>query len=161
MYPQVPLQIQPTLDQKYSEKKKKFKYFQWLRIHLAMHRTLVQSLVQEDSTATKPARRNYWAHTLEPVRQLLLSPRAAVTEACTARACALQPKTPPQWEPLLSQLEAAQVHHQRPSAAQNKFFEFLKNSRKFQRSKLEFATHQQLFIQHLHCIGHYKYSRGD
>ena len=32
---------------------------QWLRIHLAMHRTLVQSLVQEDSTATKSARRNY------------------------------------------------------------------------------------------------------
>ena len=61
-------------------------------------------------------------------------------------------------KPLLPQLETTQVHHQRPSTAQNKFFGFFKNSRKFQRSKLEFATHQQLFIQHLHCIGHYQYS---
>ena len=35
---------------------------QWLRIHLPMHGTRVQSLVQEDPTccgATKPVRHNY------------------------------------------------------------------------------------------------------
>ena len=31
---------------------------QWLRIYIAMHRTQVQSLVQENSTATKPACHN-------------------------------------------------------------------------------------------------------
>ena len=41
---------------------------QWIRIHLPMQRTWVQSLVQEDSTrhgATKLMRYNYWAHALE------------------------------------------------------------------------------------------------
>ena len=30
-----------------------------------------------------------------------------------------------------------------------------KNSRKFQKAQLDFATHQQLFTQHLHCIYNY------
>ena len=42
---------------------------QWLRIHLSVQGTWVQSLVWEDSTyheATKPLYHNYWAHALEP-----------------------------------------------------------------------------------------------
>ena len=42
---------------------------QWLRIHLPIHVTWVQALVQEDPTcrgATKPVRQNYWACALEP-----------------------------------------------------------------------------------------------
>ena len=41
---------------------------QWLRIHLAMQETRVQSLVQEDSTsckATKPMHHNYRVHQLK------------------------------------------------------------------------------------------------
>ena len=41
---------------------------QWLRIHLAMQETQVQSLVQEDSTsckATKPVHHNYRVHQLK------------------------------------------------------------------------------------------------
>ena len=33
-----------------------------------------------------------------------------------------------------------------------------KNSRKFQKAKLEFATHWQLFTYHLHCISNYLHS---
>ena len=43
---------------------------QWLRIHLPMQGTWVQSRVREDPTccgATKPMRHNYWAYALEPV----------------------------------------------------------------------------------------------
>ena len=59
---------------------------QWLRIHLAMQGTLVQSVVQEDPTcrgATKP-----------PGPQLL-SPHVATTEDPTPTACALQQQKPP------------------------------------------------------------------
>ena len=59
---------------------------QWLRIHLPMQGTQVQSLVREDPTccrATKPVHHNYWACALEPashnywthVLQLLKPPR--------------------------------------------------------------------------------------
>ena len=43
---------------------------QWLRIHLPMQGTQVQSQVQEDPTghgAAKPIHLNYSAHSLEPV----------------------------------------------------------------------------------------------
>ena len=42
----------------------------WLRVHLAMQGSPVQSLVLKESTwleATKPVCHNYWAHTLEPL----------------------------------------------------------------------------------------------
>ena len=42
---------------------------QWLRLCLAMQRTLAPSLVWEDPTCygtTKPMGRNYWACALEP-----------------------------------------------------------------------------------------------
>ena len=42
---------------------------QWLRIHLPMQGTRVQSLVREDPTCrgeTKPVHQNYWAYALEP-----------------------------------------------------------------------------------------------
>ena len=35
-----------------------------------------------------------------------------------------------------------------------------KNSRKFQKAKLEFAMYQQLFTQHLHYTMYYKQSRN-
>ena len=41
-------------------------------------------LVREDPIcrrAAKPVSHNYWAHTLEPAKPQLLSPRAAATEA--------------------------------------------------------------------------------
>lgn len=36
-----------------------------------------------------------------------------------------------------------------------------KSSRMFQKEKLEFAAHWELFTLYLHCIGHYKKSRND
>ena len=82
---------------------------QWLRIHLPMQGTQVQSLVWEDPTccgATKPMSHNYWARTpqlLKPTSSRarvpqLLSLHAATTEACAPRACALQQEKPLQWE---------------------------------------------------------------
>ena len=94
---------------------------QWLRIHLSMQGTWVQSLVWEDPTchrATKPMDHNYWAWALEPVShnywahalQLLkpaqsrarvpqlLSLCAATTEAHASRPCAPQQEKPPQCE---------------------------------------------------------------
>ena len=46
-----------------------FLVVQWLRVHLPMQGTGVQSLVQEDPTcrATKPMCHNYWTWALEPV----------------------------------------------------------------------------------------------
>ena len=74
---------------------------QWLRIHLPMQGTQVQSLVREDHTcrrATKLVSHNYWACTLEPVSHnywvrvpQLLKPRRS-------RARAPQQERPPQWE---------------------------------------------------------------
>ena len=57
------------LESKYSSRD--FPGIQWLRIHLPMQGTWVQSLVQENPTcdgATKPMHGNYWSpSTLEPV----------------------------------------------------------------------------------------------
>ena len=86
----------------------------WIRIHLPMQRTRVQSLVQEDSTcrgATKPMHHSYQARALGPVTLQLLKPRhprayrprllsscSTTTEACVPRACAQQQEMPLQWE---------------------------------------------------------------
>ena len=80
---------------------------QWLRIHLPMQGTWVQSLVWEDSTchrATKPVRHNYWACTLEPTSHNYW--------ARTPRACAPQQEKPPQQE--------AHALQWRPNATKNK-----------------------------------------
>ena len=50
---------------------------QWLRIHLPMQGTWVQSLAQEDPTcrgATKPVRHNCWAHVLQLLKPVSLEP---------------------------------------------------------------------------------------
>ena len=68
---------------------------QWLRIHLPMQGTWVQSLIWEDPTchrAPKPMCYNYWAH--EP--QLL--------KPVNSGACALQQAKPLQWEARTLQL---------------------------------------------------------
>ena len=64
----------------------------WLRIRLPMQGTGARSLVREDPTcckATKPVRQLLSMHSRACEPQLL-SPCATTTEACTARACALQ-----------------------------------------------------------------------
>ena len=108
----------------------------WLRIHLPVQGTRVQSLVQEDPTcrrATKPVCHSYWACALEPVShdywvcepQLLslhattteahmpqlLSPRATTTEARAPRARAPQQEKPPQWEACVLHRRVAPTHH--------------------------------------------------
>ena len=109
---------------------------QWLRIHLPVQGTRVQSLIREDPTccgatkpvchnyracALEPASHNYWVRVpqlLKPVRSRacvlqLLSPCAATTEARVPRACALQQEKPPQ-------LEKAHAQQQRPNTAKKK-----------------------------------------
>ena len=69
----------------------------WLKIHLTMQGTQVQSLLQEDPTcrrATKPVYNKYWA-------------------------CALEPISHNYWAHSL-QLEKACAQHGRPNAAKNK-----------------------------------------
>ena len=64
---------------------------QWLRIHLPMQGTRVQALVREDPTgcgATKLMSHNYWPHALKPAR-------------CNYWACVLQPLKPAHLEPVL------------------------------------------------------------
>ena len=54
-----------------------FLVVQWLRIHLAMQGTLVQSLAQEDPTcsgATKPVCHDYRAHVLQLLKSVHLEP---------------------------------------------------------------------------------------
>ena len=49
----------------------------WLRIHLPMQGTRVQSLIQGDPTclgATKPLRHNYWAHAPQLLKPARLEP---------------------------------------------------------------------------------------
>ena len=81
---------------------------QWLRIHLAMQETLVQSLVWEDpkpGRATRPVCCNYWTSALEAPCNNYKSPRA----------CALQQEKP--------------MQQQRPSTAKiNKYMYIFKNS---------------------------------
>ena len=62
---------------------------QWLRIHLPMQGTWIWSLVQEDSTccrATKPMRRNYWAHVSQLLKPRHLQPVSAARDAVTMRS---------------------------------------------------------------------------
>ena len=72
------------------------------RIHLAVQKTWVQSLILEDSTcigATKPVHHNSWACGLEPW--------VTITEACAPRVHALQQEKPPQWAACAPQLESS------------------------------------------------------
>ena len=79
----------------------------WLRIHLPMQGTQVQSLVWKDPTChvtTKPVYHNYWAWALK-----LLKPKCP-------RACAPQQESSPH----LLQQEKACIHQWSPSATKNK-----------------------------------------
>ena len=70
---------------------------QWIRIHLPMQGTWVQSLVLEDSTcrgAPKPVSHDYWDS-------------AETTEAREPRACALQQEKSWQWEALALQRKSS------------------------------------------------------
>ena len=71
---------------------------QWLRMHLSMQKTWVQSLVQEDTIccrATKPMYHNYWAHALQ------------LPKPTCSRARVLQREKPSQWETRAPQLESS------------------------------------------------------
>ena len=84
---------------------------QWLRIHLPMQGTVVQSLIWEAPTChmpTKAMHHNYWAGVVQ-----LLKPKRS-------RACALQQEKPPQRETQAPQVEKAQVQQQRSSTAKYK-----------------------------------------
>ena len=94
---------------------------QWLRIHLPMQGTRVQSLVREDPTcrrATKPVSHNYWACALEPSSHNYwahepqsLSLCATTTAAHAPRPCAPQQEKPPQWEACSLQWRVAPARH--------------------------------------------------
>ena len=95
---------------------------QWLRICLAMQRTLVRSPVQEDPTrhgATKPVGHNYQVCTLEPVSYNYGSPctwSLCSREATAMRSLCAAVKSSPN----LLQPEKAHVQQRRPSTAKNK-----------------------------------------
>ena len=85
---------------------------QWVRIHLPMLGTWVQSLVQADSTCLGPTK---------PMQ--LLSPCAVTTEARVPRACALQQEKQPQWDVRILLWSIAPAHcakQWRPTVAKNK-----------------------------------------
>ena len=70
---------------------------QWLKIHLSMQGTQVQSLVQEDPTcygATKPVHHNYYRASKQQPPNLCATATAALEPEASARN-----KKPPQWRP--------------------------------------------------------------
>ena len=72
---------------------------QWLRIHLPLQGTWVQSLVREDPTcrgATKPLGHNSCGLHSRACKPQLLSPHDTTTEARVPRVRALQQEKPPQ-----------------------------------------------------------------
>ena len=92
---------------------------QWIRIHLPMQGTYVQSLVWEGSTcptATKPMHHNHWAHMLEPLSPNYWARVLQLLKPALSRARALQEKTL-QWEACAPQLEKAPAQQWSPSAA--------------------------------------------
>ena len=71
--------------------------FQWLRIHLAMQGTSVQSLVREEPKgcrATKPMCHKCWAHVLEHASLNYLAQAPHRLKTTSPRACALQQEKP-------------------------------------------------------------------
>ena len=101
----------------------------WLRIHLPMQGTWVQSLVQEDPTchrATKPMCHNYWACILKTASHSywshmpqLLKPMHLEPVLCNKRSYHNEKHTQQQ-RVAPGQLEKAHVQQQRPNAAKNK-----------------------------------------
>ena len=79
---------------------------QWLRIHLAIHGTLVRCLIHEDPTChrtTRPLCHNYWAYALEPVSHNYWSPRAWSLCSATRETTAMRsPCTSTEQQPLVS-----------------------------------------------------------
>ena len=120
---------------------------QWLRICLAMQRTPVWSLVQEDPTchgATKPVYHSYWASSL---CARTAEPCATTIEAHELRTHAPQQEKPLQWEacapqdssPHSSQVEKAHAQQWRLSPAQNRSSQ-MENSRNKQFLIFKLAT---------------------
>ena len=99
-----------------------FLVVQWLRIHLPMQGTWVQSLVWEDPTclrATKPLCHNYWSPHSRACEPQLLKSECPEPVVCTA---VRSPCTTMKSSPISLQQEKARacVQQQRPSTA-NKF----------------------------------------
>ena len=103
---------------------------QWLRIHLPMQGTWVQSLVWEDPTwhgATKPMCHNYWVCALEPVSHSywahvpqLLKPVCLGLCSTTREATAMRSLcTTTKSSPCSPQLEKACVQQWRPNTTKN------------------------------------------
>ena len=102
---------------------------QWLRIHLPMQGTWVQSLVWEDPTwhgATKPMCHNYWVCALEPVSHSywahvpqLLKPVCLGLCSTTREATAMRSLcTTTKSSPCSPQQEKARTQQWRPNTAQ-------------------------------------------
>ena len=116
-----------------------FLVVQWLRNHLSMQGTQVQSLVREDAIShreNKPMDHNYWACVLGAGGPQLLSPRTTPTEAYRPRARAAQ-EEPLQWEartamksnPCSPQIEKAHMQQWRQAQPKiNKVFKKRKAS---------------------------------
>ena len=104
---------------------------QWLRIHLPMQGTQVQSLVQKTPHGAEqlsPHNPNYWACALEPASNYWVHVPQLRKPKCP-RTCALQQEKPPKEEaPILQlgsshyppQLEKAHAQKWRPRAVKNK-----------------------------------------
>ena len=96
---------------------------QWLRIHLPMQGTWVQSLVREDPTchgAAKPVHGNYWACALEPASHNYWSPHAYSPCSATRETTATRgPHTAMKSSLRSPQLEKACVQQWRPKAAKS------------------------------------------
>ena len=83
---------------------------QWLRIHLTMQETWVQSLVWEDPTccrATKPKSHNYWACAPEPRNCNYRAHMQQLLEPSLPTDHAPQQEKPPQWKAHAPQLESS------------------------------------------------------
>ena len=96
---------------------------QWLRIHLPVEGTWVQSLVREDSTccgATKPICHSYWAWALEPMSSSYWTPmpyNLCSTTKETMAATSL--RTTAKSRPCSPQLKKTSARQWRPSTVKN------------------------------------------
>ena len=116
---------------------------QWIRNHLPMEGTQVQSLVWENSAyhgAFKPVHHNYWAHALEPACRTNWSPCAWSLYSITREVTPVRSlSTAKKSSPLSLQLEKACAEQWGPSAVKTKQNNWLlKKQQQQQNSDCEF-----------------------
>ena len=87
---------------------------QWVRIHLPVEGTWIQSLIREDSSClrtSKPMRHNYWTWALGRKSHNCWAPELELLKHVPSRAHAPKQEEPPQREAHTTQQRVAPAHH--------------------------------------------------